>query len=183
MILIIILSTSSPCNPLFVLVDSDLLPLQSNLAHLAQPPSTDPRGSHHQPKTGPEDSTVSHHQSLRRAFIDICRTSRHSSRNDSEGCQSNGRAELRNSVEYCTSETLGFGAEGICNDQVCDGEDYCREKSACYGRKGAQVLVPSAESGPRRTAQKAQYHHDQVGSMIAMSNGDPALRTVVTSTK
>lgn len=44
-------------------------------------------------------------------------------------------------------------------------------------------LLPSAESGPRRTAQKAQYHHDQVGSMIAKSNGDPALRTVVTSTK
>lgn len=141
MILIIILSNSSPCNPLFFHVGPDLLPLQSNLAHLPQPPSTNPRGSHHQPETGPKNSTVSRHQSLRRCLIGICRILRNSSRNDSKGCQSDGRAELRDGVEYCTSEALGLWAEGIGNDQVCDREDYCREKSACYGRKGTQVGV------------------------------------------
>lgn len=42
--------------------------------------------------------------------------------------------------------------------------------------------LPSAERGPRSTAQKAQYHQDHFGSIMASSKGDPALKTVVTRT-
>lgn len=42
---------------------------------------------------------------------------------------------------------------------------------------------PSAERGPSSIAQKAQYHQDHSGSMMAIRSGDPALRTEATSTR
>lgn len=102
----------------------DLLLLQANLAHFTQSPSTDGRGSHHQTKTCPEDSPISSHQSVRRAFVGVTRILRHTSRDNSERRKPNGRAELRDGIKYGTSETLGLWTERIGNDQVGDRENY-----------------------------------------------------------
>jgi hypothetical protein len=60
------------------------------------------------------------------------------------------------------------------------------EATLCGQRNNACVsgiCVPSAERGLNSTAQKAQYHHDQSGLMIAMRRGDSKLIAEVMSTR
>jgi hypothetical protein len=45
------------------------------------------------------------------------------------------------------------------------------------------LCIPSAERGLNSTAQKAQYHHDQSGLIIAMRRGDSTLIAEVMSTR
>lgn len=98
------------------MLDFKLLLFEANLTHLSQPPSTDDRGKHHQTKASPKDSTVASHQSIRRGLVSIIRILRDAYRDNSKSCESNGRSELGDRVEYGTSKTLGLRTEGIGND-------------------------------------------------------------------
>lgn len=60
---------------------------------------------------------------------------------------------------------------------------FSMERKPVEGLGNVSICLPSAERGPNRTAQKAQYHQDQCGSMTAISRGEPALRKVVKSTR
>jgi hypothetical protein len=89
---------------------------------------------------------------------------------------------LRNSVEDGACKSLRFGAERVRDNKIGDRENHWENSISNLKPPRKLLLLPSADRGARRTAQKAQYHHDHFGSIMASNKGDPALKTVVTKT-